>query len=63
MNWLSGVNLLVGIWLIISPWVLGFSSTTQATWSTVIAGIIVAVLGAIRFFAGFSQGQTAYRPQ
>jgi SPW repeat len=54
MNWLSGINALFGIWVIISPWVLGFSHTTNATVSCVIAGIVVLVLGAIRFFTGFS---------
>jgi hypothetical protein len=53
MQWLSGINALAGIWMIISPWVLGFSTHPQATWSAVIIGIIVLVLGAIRFFTGF----------
>jgi SPW repeat-containing protein len=53
MQWLSGINALAGIWMIISPWVLGFSGRPQATWSAVIVGIIVLVLGAIRFFSGF----------
>jgi hypothetical protein len=54
MRWLSGINALAGIWMIISAWVLGFSSDAKATWSAVIIGIIVLVLGAIRFFAAFS---------
>jgi hypothetical protein len=54
MNWLSGINALFGIWLIISPWVLGFTHTTNVTVSCVISGIVVLVLGAIRFLAGLS---------
>ena len=54
MHWLSGINALFGIWVIISPWALGFSHTTNATMSCVICGIVVLVLGAIRFFAGFT---------
>ena len=54
MNWLSGINALFGIWMIISPWVLGFSHLGSATTSAVISGIVVLVLGAIRFFSGFS---------
>jgi hypothetical protein len=54
MNWLSGINALFGIWMIISPWVLGFSHMSSATVSAVISGIVVLVLGAIRFFSGFS---------
>ena len=53
-NWLSGINALFGIWLIISPWALGFSHATNIMVSCIISGIVVLVLGAIRFFAGFS---------
>ena len=31
MQWLSGINALAGIWMIISPWVLGFSTHPEAT--------------------------------
>jgi hypothetical protein len=59
MQWLSGINALAGIWMIISPWVLGFSGDGRPTWSAVIIGIIVLVLGAIRFFTGFSSRRLA----
>lgn len=59
MNWLSGINVLAGIWLIISPWVLGLSSNRVATWDLVILGIIVGVLAAIRFFSGLSAPRQA----
>jgi hypothetical protein len=59
MQWLSGINALVGIWMIISAWVLAFSGDTKAVWSAVISGIIVLVLGAIRFFSGFPRRQMA----
>ncbi|WP_423798071.1 SPW repeat protein [Neobacillus sp. SAB-20_R2A] len=39
--WLTG---LIGIWLIISPWVYGFSSNAGAMWNSVIFGIIVFIL-------------------
>jgi len=40
-NWASGINVLAGIWLIISPWVLGFGPHPAAIWNTVILGIVV----------------------
>ncbi len=47
----SGISFLFGIWLIISPFVLGFSTLSMvAMWDAVIVGIIVAILSAIRFF-------------
>jgi hypothetical protein len=54
MNWLSGINALFGIWVLISPWVLGFSAVKNAAVSCVICGIVVLVLGAIRFINGLS---------
>ncbi len=47
----SGISFLFGIWLIISPFVLGFSTLSMvAMWDAVIVGIIVAILSAVRFF-------------
>ena len=44
-TWLSWINLLLGLWVIISPWVLQFpASQTQAFWNNVIVGVIVAIL-------------------
>jgi hypothetical protein len=43
--WASWINMLLGIWLIVSPWVLNYSNTsTNATWNSVILGIAVLVL-------------------
>jgi hypothetical protein len=42
--WEEWTNLVLGLWLIISPWVLGFSSQPAATWNMVIVGVVVAVL-------------------
>ncbi len=44
----SVLNVLAGIWLIISAWVLGFSMLPTATWDAVLVGIAVLVLAAIR---------------
>jgi uncharacterized membrane protein len=51
MQWASGINIIAGIWLLISPWVLGFSAMTTARNDAVIFGIIVGVLAAVRLFA------------
>ncbi|MER8637764.1 SPW repeat protein [Mesorhizobium sp. M1088] len=39
-------NLVVGLWTLISPWVLGFSALAAAMWAHVIVGVIVAALAA-----------------
>lgn len=41
------IEVLAGIWLIISPWVLSFSSVAGATWNSVVLGVIVGVVGLI----------------
>ncbi|HEU4585369.1 MAG TPA: SPW repeat protein [Gemmatimonadaceae bacterium] len=43
---LSWINALLGIWMIISPWVFGYAGTNTARmWNSVIFGIIVLILG------------------
>ncbi len=43
-RWQDWVNLILGIWLVVSPWVLSFSSQNVATWNAVIVGVVFAVL-------------------
>jgi hypothetical protein len=50
MNRLAWINVLAGIWLIISPWVLGFQANSAATWSAVITGIIVGLVALAGYF-------------
>jgi hypothetical protein len=44
----STLNVLAGIWLIISAWVLGFAGLQVPLWNAVFVGIAVLVLAAIR---------------
>ncbi len=39
-------NLVLGLWSVVAPWVLGFSTVVAATWAHVIAGVVIAVLAA-----------------
>ena len=49
-------NAVLGLWAVVSPWVLGFSGVTAATAAHVVAGLIVAIL------AGISLWFTTNRP-
>jgi hypothetical protein len=40
----SWLNVILGIWLIISPFALGFSSLLSAMWNNIILGIVVGIL-------------------
>jgi hypothetical protein len=42
------VNIVLGIWVIVSPFVLAFHSS-KAVWSNVVTGIIVGILALIRW--------------
>ena len=55
---LAWIEVLSGIWLIIAPWVLGFSAAAGATWDSVIMGLIVSIVGLIWAFSK-KEGPTA----
>lgn len=42
--WPSWVNALIGLWLIIAPFAIGYSFIREAVWNDVIIGIAVVVL-------------------
>jgi hypothetical protein len=47
-RWQDWLNLLIGIWLFISPWVIGFAATdSNASWNAWILGVAIVVFSAI----------------
>jgi hypothetical protein len=48
-HWQDAVNGVLGAWLVLSPWALGFTAETFATGNAVIVGValVAAALGAI----------------
>src|SRR6266404_7368274 len=47
--WEEWLNLIVGLWALVSPWVLGFQGTTAMTVHVVI-GLAVALLAAVELW-------------
>jgi hypothetical protein len=46
----SGINILLGIWLLVSPWVFGYHAAgPTALLNSVIVGAVIAILAANRF--------------
>ncbi|MBE7467696.1 MAG: hypothetical protein DPW09_36245 [Anaerolineae bacterium] len=43
---LDGITAGVGVWLVVSPFVLGYSTVTAALWNDIIVGAVVIVLAA-----------------
>lgn len=48
------VNLVLGAWLFLSPWIFGFVPETAASWNAWLSGIVVAGL-AIAALAAFAE--------
>lgn len=46
----SAINIAAGIWLILAPFILGYTEIVQALWNDIIVGVIVAVIAALRVF-------------
>ena len=42
-QWKDVVNLILGLWLIVSPWALSFAADRRPMWNAVIIGVIIAV--------------------
>ena len=48
MKGLSWVNFVLGLWLIIAPFVLHYREVSLVTWNSVIVGIVIAILAIAR---------------
>jgi hypothetical protein len=48
--WEEWLNLIVGLWTLVSPWVLGFQANTKAMTVSVVVGILVAILAAVEIW-------------
>jgi hypothetical protein len=49
-EWEEWINLALGLWVVASPWVVGFSGHSTATGVHVLVGIAVAVVAAVRLW-------------
>ena len=47
---LAVINLALGLWVLVSPWVLSFAAQTTARWAHVCVGLIVAVLAGLKLW-------------
>ncbi len=48
--WEEWLNLIVGLWVLVSPWALGFEATSSAMTVHVIIGVLVAILAAVEIW-------------
>lgn len=43
-KWEEWINAALGLWLVVSPWLLGFSGLTAPLWNQIVVGILVGGL-------------------
>ena len=46
-NW---TGLIIGLWIILSPWILGFSNIAIMKWSNVLCGLAITLINAWTLF-------------
>ncbi|HZD11622.1 MAG TPA: SPW repeat protein [Candidatus Binatia bacterium] len=44
----SGLNVLLGIWLLVAPFILGYSGVAAGLWNDIIVGALVLILAGVR---------------
>jgi hypothetical protein len=55
-----GINMLLGLWILFSPFLLGFRSVLPAAWNNVCVGVLVAVLCGIRVSVGYNHPRLSW---
>ncbi len=56
MKWLPRIEIALGIWIAIAPWILDYAGSSAALWNSLIAGAAVAVVG---LWGAFGKGSEA----
>ncbi len=51
-RWQDWANLVLGVWLILSPWLLGFSGTPTAMWNAVLVGVVAGLMALMHLRGG-----------
>jgi hypothetical protein len=49
-QWEEWINLVLGLWVVVSPWVLGFAAMAAAMWGHVVIGAAIVVLAALELW-------------
>jgi len=49
LTWINGINLVLGLWILIAPWALGYAGVTNgAAANDSIVGFVIVTVAAIR---------------
>lgn len=57
-RWQDWTNLVLGAWLFVAPWLLGFASVSAGAWNAWIVSVVVALaaLSALAGIGGATKG-------
>jgi SPW repeat-containing protein len=54
-HWKDVGNLVLGLWLLISPWVLSYAAKPKPAWNAHIVGVIIALVALAAFFHAWDE--------
>lgn len=60
MSYVPWINFILGLWLIISPFLLGYSNVRPAMWNEIIVGVLVLIFSST-LGASLTGRTTSYR--
>lgn len=49
-HWQDPLNLILGLWMGVSPWILTYEAESRPTWNAVILGVLIAALALLALF-------------
>lgn len=59
-DWQAWASLIVGLWLIPSPWILGFANIPMAKWTQLVLGVLIVAVTALELWTIRDEKATKY---
>ncbi len=53
-HWQDPVNLVLGLWMIASPWALAYQAESAPLWNAVVAGVLIAAVALAALYRVFA---------
>jgi hypothetical protein len=53
-HWQDGVNLILGLWMVVAPWILAYQTEPRPMWNSVILGILIAAVTVYALYQVFA---------
>jgi hypothetical protein len=50
-RWQDWTNLVLGLWLFVSPWALGFTDMAMPTWNAYVMGVAIMLFAALAIYS------------